>query len=316
MNYRIGIDFGGTGIKSGVIDAENRLIGKASLPTGVGRPYEEIVADIARTAELAATDAGLAISDFPCLGIGSPGCVNPRNGEMVFLGNLNWHNAPLGQSLSALLGIPVFVGNDANCAIAGEVIAGAARGCKHALMLTLGTGVGGGVVLDSKLYLGGDGMGTEFGHTPFLFGGEPCTCGARGCFEAYASVTALIRQTKAAMAAHPESLMHASLAEHGKVSGRTAFDCARKGDAAASSVVDTYIEYVACGIGGFINVFRPEIVLIGGGISNEGDFLIRPLNDKIKRYVFSHDIIGVPRIAAATLGNDAGIIGAAHLDQM
>ena len=159
-------------------------------------------------------------------------------------------------------------------------------------------------------------MGGELGHIPLVYGGNPCTCGIPGCLETYASVTALVRQTKAAMEANPDSAMHEHLKQYGEVSGRTAFDCAQQGDAAAQAVVDQYLEYLANGIGGLINTFRPEIVLIGGGLSAQGDNLIRPLNEKVARYTFAWDIIGAPPIVKATLGNAAGTIGAAYLDQM
>ena len=314
MQYRIGIDMGGTAIKAGIVDENYQVVYRHSRPTGQG--FERVVAEMAAAAREVAEMAGLAVSDFPCVGVGTPSCINPNTGRLVFSNNTNWRNVPLREELEKHLPVPVYIGNDANCAIIGEALAGAAKGCANVIMLTLGTGVGGGVILNGKLYCGGDGMGTELGHTPLIAGGYPCTCGINGCLESYASVTALIRQTKEAMEAHPQSAMHAYCREHGDVSGRTAFDCARQGDAAALAVVDQYMEYLANGIGGLVNVFRPEIVLIGGGLSGEGDYLLKPLNERVKKYVFASDIIGVPPIVKAALGNAAGTIGAACLDQM
>lgn len=314
MEYRIGIDLGGTAIKAGVVDEQYNVVHRHSQPTGVG--FAQVVKDMAAAAETVAAMAGLKVSDFPCVGVGTPSCINPYTGRLVFSNNTNWRDVPLSDELAKHLPVPIFIGNDANCAVVGEALAGAARGKKSVVMLTLGTGVGGGVIYDGKLFCGGDGMGAELGHTPLIAGGYPCTCGINGCLESFASVTALIRQTEEAMAAHPESIMHAHKQKKGNVSGRTAFDCARQGDETALRVVDQYEEYVANGIGGLVNIFRPEVVLIGGGLSNEGDYLMRPLNEKAGKYVFAFDIIGAPPIIKAGLGNNAGMIGAAYLDRM
>lgn len=316
MAYRIGIDLGGTAIKAGVVDEDYHVVYQHSRPTGEG--FQRVVADMAAAAEAVAAMAGLTVGAFPCVGVGTPSCINPNTGRLVFSNNTNWRDVPLREELEKHLPVPVYIGNDANCAIIGEALAGAARGRENILMLTLGTGVGGGLILGGKLFCGGDGMGAELGHTPLVSGGEPCTCGIDGCLEAYASVTALIRQTREAMDRTPDSLMHAYAREQegGAVTGKTAFESAKQGDAAARAVVDRYIEYLANGIGGLVNVFRPEVVLIGGGLSAQGDYLLGPLNEKVKRYVFASDIIGAPPIVRATLGNAAGTIGAAYLDRM
>lgn len=315
MQYRIGIDLGGTAIKAGVVDENFQVVYTHSQPTGQG--FEQVVADMASAAETVAAMAGLKVSDFPCVGVGTPSCINPNTGRLVFSNNTNWRNVPLREELEKHLPVPVYIGNDANCAIIGEAVAGAARGRNSVVMLTLGTGVGGGVILNGKLFTGGDGMGSELGHTPLIHRGYPCTCGIDGCLESYASVTALIRQTREAMKAHPESSLHTYVAAHnGEVNGRTVFDCAQAGDATAAAVVDQYLEYLANGIGGLINIFRPEIVLIGGGLSAQGENILRPLNERVSRYTFAWDIIGAPPIVKATLGNAAGTIGAAWLDQM
>ncbi len=266
---------------------------------------------MSRVAAAAAEKSGVRLADCVCVGVGTPGFVSRKTGRLVFAGNLGWRDVPLKQALEAQLPVPVFVGNDANCAVIGETLAGAARGLRNVVLVTLGTGVGGGVVLDGAMFCGGDGMGTEIGHIPLVLGGEPCTCGLRGCYEAYASVRALIDQTKRAMAAHPDSAMNARAHEMGRVDGRTSFDCAKKGDAAARAVVEQYEEYVAAGIGALVCIFRPDAVLVGGAISNERDYLIGPLNEKLGKYVFAYENIGAPPVLRAALGNDAGIIGAA-----
>lgn len=314
MPYRIGIDLGGTAIKAAVVDEAYQVICSHQLPTAEG--FERVVADMAEAARIAAAKAELEWKDFPSVGIGTPSCINPKTGLLVFSNNTNWRNMPLKQELEKHIPLPIFIENDANCAVVGETLAGAARGYKHVLMLTLGTGVGGGLILNGRLFSGGDGMGAELGHTPLVAGGELCTCGIRGCLEAYASVTALIRQTEAAMANDPDTRMHAHAKAHGGVSGRTAFDCAREGDAVARSVVDQYCAYLAAGIGGFVNVFRPEIILLGGGLSDAGDTLLEPVRRKTEHHVFAGDIIGMPPIERAALGNAAGTIGAAYLADM
>lgn len=316
MAYRIGIDLGGTNIKSGVIDERNHICAYDTRPTNAKRPLEDIAADMAASAAAAAAQMGLGMEAFPCLGVGTPGSVQRATGRVMHAGNLYWDDAPLREALQRHVSVPVFVGNDANCAVAGETVAGAAKDYANVLLLTLGTGVGGGLILDGKLFSGGDGLGAEIGHFPLVFEGVPCTCGLEGCLEAYASVAALIRQTREAMAAHPESAMHALAKERGVVNGRTAFDCAKQGDEAALGVVERYIAYITAGVGGCVSIFRPDIVLIGGAISNEGAYLLDPINEKLPRYVFGAAYNGVPPVRKALLGNDAGIIGAAYLDVM
>ena len=198
MEYRLGVDLGGTAIKAGVIDGEKRIVSRVSVPTGASRPYTDVAADMAGAAKQAAAQAGLAMDAFAAVGFGMPGFVDFKRGVHVFAGNLGWRNVPIVSELQQYFTIPVRVGNDANCAVVGETVAGAAQGLANVLMLTLGTGVGGGLILDGRLFAGGDGMGAELGHVPLCFGGAPCSCGSTGCLEAYASVTALIRETEAA----------------------------------------------------------------------------------------------------------------------
>ena len=314
MAYRIGVDMGGTAIKAGVVDENYRVIAKVSVPTEPG--FENVVKAIADAAKAAAAKVDMKLEDFPCVGVGTPSCINPNTGRLVFSNNTNWRNVPLREELEKHISVPVYIGNDANCAIIGETVAGSAKGKQNVIMLTLGTGVGGGVILGGKLFCGGDGMGAELGHSPLVSGGVRCTCGIEGCLESYASVTGLIRQTREAMAAHPETMMHKWAEGHGRVTGLTSFECAKIGDPVALQVVDQYEEYLANGIGGFVNVFRPDIVLLGGGLSNEGEYLLRPVREKLPKYVFASDIIGIPPVERALLGNDAGTIGAACLDMV
>ena len=315
MNYRIGIDMGGTAIKAGVVDENFNIVCSHSLPTREG--FENVCADMGKLAREVAAMVDRKIEDFPCVGIGTPSCINPKTGRLVFSNNTNWRDVPLREEVEKHIPVPVFIGNDANCAVIGESIAGGGRGYDNVVMITLGTGLGGGVIVNGKLFTGGDCMGAELGHAPLMHNGYPCTCGINGCLESYGSVTGLIRQTKEAMAAHPKSSMNAWAKEHdGRVSGRTAFECAKQGDETALAVVDQYEEYIANGLGGIVNVFRPDVLLIGGGISAEGDYLLNPIREKLKKYVFAYEIIGCPPVRIAELKNGAGTIGAAYLDKM
>ncbi len=314
MNYYLGIDLGGTNIAVGVIDENYNFVSKHSTPTLARRPFDVVVADMADASVKALEMAGLTIADIKHIGIGAPSPINPVSQNVMLAGNLGWKNADVIGEFKKHIDIPVFVANDADCAAYGEAIAGAAKNYNNVLMLTLGTGVGGGIILNKKIFLGGNGYGCEPGHVTLVTDGEPCACGRKGCLEAYASVTAFIRDTIRAMAADPCSIMH-EMCEHDmrKVNGHTAFDAAKKGDKAGTKVVSNFIHYLASGISGFINLLRPEIVIIGGGVSNQGDYLLEPLRKEV--YASVHALEEVPKtpIIKAELGNDAGIIGAAFL---
>ncbi len=314
---RIGVDVGGTFIKAGLVDEDCTILHKVSVPTGADADYETVVQNIAHAAELAAQEAGYDIKACATVGIGIPGLMNPRTGVVVSAPNINgWWNVPFLETIQKILPIPVRVGNDANCAVVGETLSGAAKGCENVVMLTLGTGVGGGIITDGRLFVGGQGLGAELGHTVLERGGATCGCGMQGCVEAYCSVTALVKQTLRAMEADPASAMHAYAKEAGLVDGRTAFECSKQGDRAAMAVVETYCGNLANAIGSLVTIFRPDVVLIGGGLSNQREYLMDKLNALLPRYVFASNIIGVPPIVRATLGNDAGTIGAAFLDKV
>ena len=311
--YRIGIDLGGTNIVAGVVDENYKLITTAKCKTNTPRPADDIIADMARVSREAVSKAGLTMDDINGVGVGCPGSCNLDTGVVERAENIGFINEPVQEKLQKLLEKPVRLENDANAAAYGEMLAGAAKGSRHAVCITLGTGVGGGAIVDGAIITGHNFAGGELGHTVIVADGELCSCGRRGCWEAYASATALIRQTKAAMQKNPDSLMW-SLSENGeRVNGRTAFDAMRAGDEAATQVVEQYIRYLACGLTNMVNIFQPEVLCVGGGISHEGETLLAPVREIVSREQYAQTTESKTRICAAELGNDAGIIGAAYL---
>ena len=274
--YTIGIDLGGTNIVASVVDDDYNIIGTSKTPTNSPRSADEIFDDIADVCEEAVKTAGLTMEDIDSVGMGTPGTVN-QDGVIEFANNLAFNNVPARTMLAKRINKPeekVFIENDANCAALGEAYAGCGNGAKDFVAVTLGTGVGSGVIIGGKIVNGVNYAGGECGHMVIVVDGEQCSCGRKGCWEAYASATALIRQTKKAMEEYPDSLMHKLAKEEGKVSGRTAFDAMRLGDIAGIKVVDDYIKYVACGLINIVNALQPEIICIGGGICNEGETLM------------------------------------------
>ena len=314
--YRIGVDLGGTNISAGVIDDKLEIIGRGKLKTNCPREAELILADVAKAVELAAADAGIGMKDVVSIGIGTPGSVNKTTGYIEYANNLDFDKVPATQILEARLKKTVYLDNDANCAALGEAVAGVGRGVSSFVAITLGTGVGSGIVLDGKIVTGvNDGAG-EMGHMVIVADGERCTCGRRGCWERYASATALIQQTKDAMHHDMDSKMWELVGgDINRVSGRTSFDAMRAGDKTAKKVVDKYIFYLAVGIINIVNALQPEIICIGGGIGHEKENLLVPLRKYVARERYSIHADRQTEILSAQLGNDAGIIGAALLDR-
>ena len=316
MGYYMGIDLGGTNIKAGVVDDAFRIIGRAKAKTGIPRPAEEVMDAMAECAKAAAADAGVPWEQIRQVGIGVPGTANEETGVVEYANNLLFENVPMREYLQKRLHKEIDITNDANAAALGEVLAGAARGASNAVAVTLGTGVGGGIIIDGRLFTGFHYGGAELGHMGIVLGGRKCTCGRRGCLEAYASATGLIRSTKEAMEAFPDSLMWELARENGgNVSGRTAFLAAGRGDAAAQAVVNDYIQHLGYGLASIMNILAPEILVIGGGVSNEGENLLRPLVECVRPQLYIRTPEKQTRIVLATLGNDAGLIGAAFLSR-
>ena len=312
--YKLGIDLGGTNIVAGVVDENYKILGIGKAKTNAPRPSEEVADDMAKAVFSAIQNAGVSIDEIDAMGIGSPGAIDAEKGVVAYSNNLGFSNVPLAQMMKDRVGKDFYLGNDANAAAYGEYIAGAGKGTKNFIAVTLGTGVGGGIIINGEIYTGLCGVGAELGHTVIQMNGETCSCGRNGCFEAYASATALIRQTKQAMKRYPNSeLWNLCGGKLDNVSGRTAFDAMRKGDFVGCMVVDKYIEYLSVGLSNIINIFQPEIICIGGGISNEGDNLIVPLRKIIEGENYGRNMKEKVVVKTADLGNDAGIIGAAYL---
>lgn len=312
--YKLGIDLGGTNIVAGVVDENYKIIATAKRKTNCPRPAEEIADDMAVVALEAVANAGLKITDIESAGVGSPGAIDPINGIVTYANNLGFFGVELAKMLKERTGINFYLENDANAAAYGEFIAGAGKGTKDFVMITLGTGVGGGVIIDGKIYAGSNYAGTELGHVVISMNGEKCSCGRQGCWEAYASATALIRQTKQAMIKYSDTAMWDIVkGDINAVNGLTAFDAMRQGDAVGKQVVDQYIYYISVGVANNINIFQPEVFCIGGGISKEGDNLIVPVKQIVKGENYARNLTKNAEIKTAMLGNDAGIIGAAYL---
>ena len=309
--YYVGIDLGGTFIKGGIVDDLGNIICQDKTPTesefGAGR----VATNIANLAKALMERVGLSADDVEGIGMGVPGMIDSKEGVVTYSNNLQWKDFHIGETVGELTGLRVKIANDANVAALGEAKFGAAKGCDNMVMLTLGTGVGGGIVANGKLIEGNKSAGAELGHAVIVVGGEQCTCGRKGCLEAYASATALIRDTKRMMEAHKDSKLW-EVGSLEAVNGKTAFDYADS-DPYAKAVVDGYIQHLACGIVNFANIFRPETVLLGGGVCAQGDTLVKPLQKLLDEEIFAGALGPQVKIAVAELGNSAGLLGGAAL---
>ncbi|MBE6701436.1 MAG: ROK family protein [Ruminococcaceae bacterium] len=291
----LGIDIGGTNIKFGIVDANYSNVKSYSIPTPTDKGDVYLVEQIINKVHEIKKEY-----DFDRIGIGTPGRINSEEGIVIRASNLPYKNTPIVKMLENEFHLPVKLANDATCAIYGEFYAGFGQKYDNFIMITLGTGVGGGIVLNNKIYMGKNGNAGEIGHIIIKYDGLQCPCGQIGCYEQYASVTALIRQTKTAIENNPDSLLAKSAGY--KISGRTAFDAMKKGCPVAAKVVDDYINYIAIGIKSLVRIFQPDAIVLGGAISNEGDNLLLPLREKVTMPV---------EILISNLKNDAGVLGAA-----
>ncbi len=315
--YRIGVDLGGTNIAVGIVDENNHIIARAERKTLAPRAAEGIFDDMAAAVKEAMANLGITAAEVKSIGVGTPGSVNKALELIEFANNLGFDNVPAYKMLRERTGVQnVYFDNDANCAALGEAVAGCGQGVKDFVMITLGTGVGSGIIANGKLVTGVNYAAGEMGHSVIVYGGLQCNCGRRGCWEKYSSATALIAQTKNAMREHPDSAMWDVVnGDFTRVNGRTAFLAAKQGDAAAKEVVNKYEAYLACGLGNVINIFQPDMVCVGGGIGNEKENLLAPVRRIVESEIYSIHAKKQTKIVSATLGNDAGIIGAALLDE-
>ena len=312
--YRIGIDLGGTNIAAGLVDETPRIVDKLSVPTKAPRPMADIADDMAALVRALLERNGLGREDLAAVGAGVPGTANRENGHLEDANNLGFDDEPFVSVLEERLDLPVRFGNDANAAAWGEYRAGGYPEDSF-IMMTIGTGVGGGVILNGKLWDGVNGAAAEFGHMVVRQDGAPCTCGRRGCFEAYASATALIRRARERMRADGDTLLWKLCGgEPDRVEARTVFDGAAAEDGASIELLDAYTTDLAEGAANVINLFQPAVLCIGGGVSRAGEALLRPLREKTAERVYSQNARRNTQIVLARLDNDAGIIGAALLE--
>ena len=309
----IGIDLGGTGIKAGVVDENGNILLKDSCPTGPERGYEAVIRDMAKLAIAVTEKSGHRMDEIKAIGIGLPGIMDQRTGRVPFCTNLAWHDVPLIDEMAKYTDRPVFADNDATVAGLAESVAGVSAGCESSVFVTLGTGVGGGVVLGGKVFSGSHGVATEIGHMITVVDGELCTCGARGCWERYASATALIREGRKLCANNPETaLMKAVNGDVQAITAKHVIDLAKAGDPDCAALFDRYVYHLGVGLVNLINLYDPEVIALGGGVSHAGQFLLDAVNAKLPGMVF-FKTMPFARVELAKLTNDAGIIGAAML---
>lgn len=311
MKKYVGIDLGGTFIKGGIVTENGEILLQDKVPTQREQGAKKVTENIADLCKSLLSRLGLSAGDVEGIGMGVPGMIDSTNGVVSYSNNFNWTDVPIAADLQALTGLHVKIANDANVAALGETKFGCGKEYKNTVLLTLGTGVGGGVVLNGKLFEGNRSAGAELGHSVIVADGEPCGCGNKGCLESYASASALIRDTKRAMEADKNSAMW-EIGSLDNVTGKTAFDYAEK-DTLAKKVVDNYIKMLGIGIVNMANIFRPEAVLLGGGVCAQGDSLIKPLQAILDRDIYAGAIGPQVKILTATLGNSAGLLGAAAL---
>ncbi len=309
----IGIDVGGTTIKAGAVDEKGTILYKDSRPTGVERGYEAMIKDMAMLGTWVVEQSGHSMADVKAVGIGIPGIMDPKTGRVPFCTNLHWHDVPILDEMRKYLDVPVYVDNDATVAGLAESVAGVSASVKNSVFITLGTGVGGGVVMNGKVFSGSHGVATEVGHMITVAGGEPCTCGNRGCWERYASATALIREGRRLAEANPGcALAKAVGGDTNRITAKHVIDLAKAGDPDCEKLMDWYVTHLCVGLTNLINLYDPEIIALGGGVSQAGEYLLNAVRAKLPEMVF-YKSMPCARVELARMGNDAGIIGAAML---
>ncbi len=312
---KLGIDIGGMSVKFGIVDSNNSIVGRHVIETDVEVEAEKFVEQMIEATKVVINENGYQLSDIESIGIGCPGVINTKNGVVVYASNLSWDNVKVAEPFSNEFKVPVVLANDADAAALGEATAGAANGARNAALLTLGTGVGSGVIIDGKILSGPLNGGCEMGHITIEPDGVMCACGNRGCLETCASATALMRMGREAARSNPESMLtKEAKGDIESIKGKLIFDCKEAGDEVAIKVVDTYLDYVTIGVSTVVNIFRPEVVILGGGVSAQKEKLTDEIEKRLKKRAFGTGVCEHAKITTSVLGNDAGIIGAALLE--
>ncbi len=308
--YTIGVDLGGTNIAVGLVDEKHKIVARLSTPTNADRPYDEIVDDIALTIKQLIKENNVSIDKIKYIGLGAPGILDNETGTITDNSNIHWENYPIREKIQKHIDKPVFLGNDANVATWAEYLKGCGNNSQNFIMLTLGTGVGGGMVFNGKLFTGSHSIGAEVGHFIFKSGGNKCGCGNQGCIEAYCSATALIKMALKDLDEHTGSV----IAKEEKVSAKTVIEAAKTGDDYGVQLFEEYTDNLAQVLASIINFLDPDIIALGGGVANAGDFLLQPVREKMLQYTVFPNLVKT-KILKAEMGNDAGIIGAASLGE-
>ena len=311
----LGIDIGGTNLKAGLVDESGLILATHRMKVAQIDDQDSLAWTLVSLTQDLCRAAGVPLDQVASVGVGVPGAVEIYSGSVLYTCNLPLRNVPLRKLFHRYLSLPLYVENDANCAALAEYFVGAGRGSKRFVTITLGTGIGGGIIHNGKIFHGSNGMAGEVGHMSIVYGGEPCPCGRRGCWERYASAAALKRLTAEAIRENPDSILSQVVAEHdGHVSGQSAFIAQRRGDPVGKQVCDQYIDYLAAGIVNLINIFQPDTLAIGGGVSNEDErYLLHPLRRRVEQESLPCNRDKMTKIVRAELGTQAGIIGAAFL---
>lgn len=316
MSYYLGIDLGGTNIKVGVVAQDGKIITECSAKTLAQRPYQEIVRDMAGCVRRVLEQAHLTEDEIVSIGIGIPGIADQKDGRVIFCTNLGWHDIPLRDELQKYIMKPVYIDNDATVAGYAESIVGVSKGCSSSVFLTLGTGVGAGIVIDGRPWSGAHGVGSELGHMTLVVDGVPCTCGNDGCVERYCSATAIIRMARQACLGYPDcDMVKRAGGDAEKINAKTVIDSAKAGDSIARKIFDRYTKYLAITVNNITAFLDPEMIVLGGGVSAAGDFLLEAVREQLPRYLMFKTVPS-PELHLAQLGNEAGIIGAALLGKL
>lgn len=311
----VGVDIGGTGIQTGVVDDNGKMLAETSIITRVDLSFPEQVGQIVQSVRDVLAKAGYATDDLQSVGVGIPGIADKKTGVIINCNNLGWRHAPFRQEFQKHLDMPVYLENDANVAALAESYFGVSAGTSSSVFITLGTGVGSGIIINGKVWTGYHGIGGELGHTILEIDGIPCTCGNDGCTERYCSATAIIWLARQYLQMHPDSLIMDMIGGNlTKINAKIVFDAAKELDPTAAKIVQFYIKCLARTIANVVNFFDPEVIVLGGGVSKAGDYLLDNIMRIYPDFVLFNEL-PMPEVKIAKLGPEAGIIGAAMLKE-